>query len=280
MNYIKEINAFYQIQETNQLSAAAANVWHVLLHVNNRTGWLPEFTVAMSGICFKANVSMSTFRRVRAELVEKGYVTFRSRGGNLSAMYRLVSLDEKLRGLGSGQEAASQREVSDLQVTVNNKVSNKAGGKVSTLVKRNQTKQKRDSAITEAMAFFKDNISKLTPMIEDAIETWIKRLNKDLVLCAMQRAVEHAKLSWGYVKAILTSWEKKGFQTVVDVETEKVAFKQRWHMKTKQSRRTTSCEVIPDWFNKRGEGEATSECDTATEAFERAELAQLIEQFS
>ena len=47
MNYIRQVNAFYIHLETNSLTAATANLWHVLMHVNNRAGWREEITVAV-----------------------------------------------------------------------------------------------------------------------------------------------------------------------------------------------------------------------------------------
>ncbi|WP_156914188.1 hypothetical protein [Paucisalibacillus globulus] len=45
MNYIKEINAFYDLMELEPLSASAVNLWHTLLHINNKARWMMEFTV-------------------------------------------------------------------------------------------------------------------------------------------------------------------------------------------------------------------------------------------
>lgn len=92
MNYIKEVNAFHNRLETNPLATAAANLWHVLMHVNNRAGWLEEFTVAVSVLCAKASLTESTFKRARAELQEKGYIRYKSQGGNRAAIYEIISL--------------------------------------------------------------------------------------------------------------------------------------------------------------------------------------------
>ncbi|MFC4025227.1 hypothetical protein ACFOUV_15635 [Oceanobacillus longus] len=98
MNYIKQVNTFYNHLETNPLSASAANLWHVLMHVNNRAGWRQEFTAAMSMLCYKANLTDSTFKRERRELQEKGYIRVKSRGGNRAASYQIVSLDRMAEG--------------------------------------------------------------------------------------------------------------------------------------------------------------------------------------
>lgn len=92
MNYLKEINAFHDRRETNPISSAAANLWAVLMDVNNRTGWKKEFTVAASILCAKSALSESAFRRARMELAEKGYIHYESRGANRAAVYRMISL--------------------------------------------------------------------------------------------------------------------------------------------------------------------------------------------
>lgn len=280
MNYIKEINAFYQIQETNQLSSTAANVWHVLLHVNNRAGWKREFTVAMSGVCFKANISLSTFRRARAELVEKGYLSFRSRSGNRSAVYQMVSLEEKLHGTQTPQADPVQKEPDTVPPTLLVKMNGKTEHNVSTLVKQNKMKQTRDTAAAEAVTFFEHHIGHPTPLITTEIAGWVRKLKAPLVLCAMERAREHGKTNWGYIRGILTAWEGKGFQTVADTEKERAAFKRRFQTRSKYPRRAAAHEVIPDWFRDRAQPEAVAESDTATEASARAELAQLIKAYS
>lgn len=46
MNYIKEINAFYDCLERHLLSASAVTLWHALMHINNKAMWIESFTVA------------------------------------------------------------------------------------------------------------------------------------------------------------------------------------------------------------------------------------------
>src|SRR5690625_7205312 len=91
MNYIKEINAFYMKIETYPLTASANVLWYTLLHINNRAGWIKEFTVAAVVICVKSGLPESTFKRARNELRDKGYITYRSRGTQ-APVYRMISL--------------------------------------------------------------------------------------------------------------------------------------------------------------------------------------------
>ena len=93
MDYVREINAFYDWLETNSLSASAMLTWHALIHINSKCFWKKEFTVAISVLALKTgDVSRRSIERARNELKQKGLITWHERGGNLSAVYTLHSL--------------------------------------------------------------------------------------------------------------------------------------------------------------------------------------------
>src|SRR5688572_13265279 len=91
MNYITEINSFYDWLETNELPKSAVALWHALMHVNNKAGWAPEFAVAISTLEFKTKFRRSELFEARNVLTQKGRIGWRQRGGNSSAVYWLVS---------------------------------------------------------------------------------------------------------------------------------------------------------------------------------------------
>src|SRR5699024_10568670 len=97
MNYIQEINAFYTRKQTNPLSGSAATLWHALMHVNNRAHSVKEFSVSASVLCSKSGLPLSTFKRARAELCEKGYILHQSRGTK-APVYQMVSLVDHQSG--------------------------------------------------------------------------------------------------------------------------------------------------------------------------------------
>ncbi|UJL45784.1 DnaD domain protein [Virgibacillus sp. NKC19-16] len=94
MNYLKEIITFYDRIEQSQLSASAVSLWHGLMYINNKVRWKKEFTAPSTSLTLRAGVSMSSFKRARKELVEKGYLHYESRGSNRAPVYRLVKLSE------------------------------------------------------------------------------------------------------------------------------------------------------------------------------------------
>ena len=92
MNYIREINAFYDWLETNRLSLSAIALWHALMHINNKAAWTDEFAVAVSVLCGKTGLSPRGVTEARNELKLKGRITWQSRKGNQSATYRIIPM--------------------------------------------------------------------------------------------------------------------------------------------------------------------------------------------
>lgn len=144
VNYIKEINAFYQRQETNPLSSATANLCHTSMHVNNRTGLIREFTVASLALCSKANLTESTFKRARTELSDKGYIFYESQGGNRAAKYQIICHEWSTMG-DSSDRSTDQAEVhNEQQSTERSNMPSIMDHKASPLLKQNETKQNKE----------------------------------------------------------------------------------------------------------------------------------------
>ena len=92
MNYIAELKAFYDRLELNPLPSPAIALWHALMSIANKTGWQQEFTVAVSVLMLKSGLNAQAIKRARNRLEQDGFITWRSRGGNQSAIYHLNSL--------------------------------------------------------------------------------------------------------------------------------------------------------------------------------------------
>jgi hypothetical protein len=92
VNYLREINAFYDWLETNSMSASCIVLWHALMAIANKTGWAPEFAVAISTLETKTGLKKKTIERCRNTLKQKGLINWKERGGSLSAVYSINSL--------------------------------------------------------------------------------------------------------------------------------------------------------------------------------------------
>ena len=92
MNYLAEIKAFYDTLAINSLSSHDIALWHTLMSIANKSGWKTEFTVALSVLAFYSGTNESAVKRSRNKLAQCGYITWRARNGNQSAMYRINSI--------------------------------------------------------------------------------------------------------------------------------------------------------------------------------------------
>ena len=92
MNYLAELKAFYDTLAVNPLSSHDIALWYALLSIANKSGWKNEFPVALSVLAFFSGANESTVKRSRNKLAQCGYITWRSRSGNQSALYHVNSL--------------------------------------------------------------------------------------------------------------------------------------------------------------------------------------------
>ena len=91
MNYIAELNAFYDKLELNPLPTPCIALWHALMAIANKSGWQQEFTVATSVLMLKSGLNAKAVQRARNQLEQAGYISWKSRGGNQSATYQMIS---------------------------------------------------------------------------------------------------------------------------------------------------------------------------------------------
>ena len=92
MNYLQEINRFYDWLETNDVPKSAVALWHALMHINNKAEWKQTFEVAISTLEFKTKFRKSELCDARNILTQKGRINWKPRGGNLSATYEINPL--------------------------------------------------------------------------------------------------------------------------------------------------------------------------------------------
>jgi len=95
VKYIEEINAFQDWAALNSVSVSARVLWYAFMHINNRCGWIAEFTVPISVLEAYTGLSRREIYRARNELLQKGRILWKTRKGNQSAKYVLIPFDEE-----------------------------------------------------------------------------------------------------------------------------------------------------------------------------------------
>lgn len=130
MNYIKQLNAFYELLPNNPLSSNAQCLYSFLLNKNSSLGWIKEFTIANMIVCGFTGLSRQALDRARNELKQKGYIKYSKGSSNQAGRYLIVSFVTQDDTQGNTQ--------SDTQDNT------QGGHRVSTLNKLNKTKDKKE----------------------------------------------------------------------------------------------------------------------------------------
>lgn len=93
MNYIAQLNGFFDLKQLNPLSSNAQTLYINLFYIDNRCGWKPRFTVSNVTLQSMTGLSRQQLDRARNELVQKGYVEYKKGSGNQCGTYLLVCFD-------------------------------------------------------------------------------------------------------------------------------------------------------------------------------------------
>ena len=93
MNYVAQMNGFFDLKQRNPLSSNAQTLYINLFYIDNRCGWKPRFTVSNVTLQSLTGLSRQQLDRARNELTQKGYIEYKKGAGNQSGIYLLVSFD-------------------------------------------------------------------------------------------------------------------------------------------------------------------------------------------
>lgn len=130
MNYISQLNGFWESIQTDTVSAAAICLYSFLLHIDNRCGWKREFTVSNSFAQGLTGMSRKQIERARNELKTKGYIEYTPGTGNRAGTYLIVEFVAQM-----AHDASNKCPTNGAQMAHN----------TSTLNKQNETKPNETS---------------------------------------------------------------------------------------------------------------------------------------
>lgn len=84
------------------------------------------------------------------------------------------------------------------------------------------------------ISFYEQNFGFITPFIAEGIHAWVDYLNAELVVKAMEIALEKNTRNMSYVNTILRDWHLKGLKTAADVEAADKEFRAKKIAQVKQ----------------------------------------------
>lgn len=95
MNYIMQLNVFYEKASGESLSLKAIGLYMLLLNKNNRLGWIEEFKMTNKVIMSVANCTLHDLRIARNELEEKGYIIYKKGTKGQAGNYKIINLEKE-----------------------------------------------------------------------------------------------------------------------------------------------------------------------------------------
>lgn len=95
MNYIMQLNVFYEKASGESLSLKAIGLYMLLLNKNNRLGWIEEFKMTNKVIMSVANCTLYDLRAARDELEEKGYIIYKKGTKGQAGNYKIINLEKE-----------------------------------------------------------------------------------------------------------------------------------------------------------------------------------------
>ncbi len=219
MNYISELNQFFQYLQTSDLSPSARLLWHSLMGVANGTRWKPVFNVPMSTLVNLTGCSPSTIRRARRELEAAGLIKVTNRSGRQSALYQLFSVS----GNFANQVVNHNDAQPERQNEFANQVVNHNDAQPAHIHKQNKTVLNKTRQVTaavddqtwkEVLHFFESNIHPVYSMKErQDLEADVSDYGEIWVKAAIEEAVGAGAFNMNYIEAVLKAWKDKGHMT-------------------------------------------------------------------
>ncbi|MBX6361973.1 MAG: hypothetical protein IRZ03_18105 [Acidobacterium ailaaui] len=187
MNYIKELNAFYDWLESNPMPSDAIALWHALHAVCNKAGWPKEFTVANSTLQAKAGLSRVKLDRWRGFLKDKGLILYKkSDKVNEAGKYTLIPFNPIVQN--DTQDDTQDDTRNDTQGDTQDVTQNDTQNEHIIKTKLNETKKDIYSADFERFwEVYPRKVGK-----QRAYACWKARIKEDspdmLILCAQNYA--------------------------------------------------------------------------------------------
>lgn len=270
MNYLKEILAFERLQDLHQLSAGQARLWYTLLYLNNISGWQEWFTVASSVLENRCSLSRSGVVKARDELIEKGYIKFRS-NGRKAGSYHINDLtllwqnDEPSDRQSKTTETSNHSETTNApsdQASASTSAAASQPNSVQTsqqsptpLNKLNKTQTKpnlNQHHPSQSLILWNRNWGRPSSHVQAEVENWVGEFSDELVQWAIKAALDRSVSKNGsvaYVKKMLTKYRQMGISTVEQAEEEAANFQQKQQRGSSRSswRRPRRVEKQPSW---------------------------------
>ena len=146
MNYIAQINAFWDSATTNALSSGEVLLYFALLHVCNRSNWTEWFAAPNQVLSVLTGLSRSGILKARNELKQRGLIDFQEKATK-ATKYKVTM-------------ANSKQVSTQISVQIGTQIGVQDGTQISdTLYKHKQNEKSSTDVLPEKTDAFSDQIT-------------------------------------------------------------------------------------------------------------------------
>jgi DnaD/phage-associated family protein len=187
----------------------------------------------IKGIAVSFNVDVTLLKEIiNTAISEQLFVSDGEKFWSESLIRRKEKFhDLKAKKSAAGKKGMAKRwgnkQIDNNVITDDNTVITKNNKGKESKEKESKEKENNIIAADNPFTFYENNFGVLSSFIADDLGQWIDELNQELVIRAMQKALEQNKRQWGYVKSILNDWAKNKFTTLEQVEAADLEFRNR-----------------------------------------------------
>lgn len=240
INYLSELNSFHDWLITNpKISTSARYLWISLMHFWNKSRWKTEFNLAISALELDSGLSKPSIIRARNILQQYGLITFRTRPGNQSTVYRMIPFAYQNLTQSDTQKGCALNFDTQCDTGCDTQCDTQLDTQTDTILKQNKTRKNMDAAAArertpvhdldfgEVAQAFSDNINPITPYQAEDLHDLYETYGKDRVIWAIREGARNNARSIRYIERILERMRRdrgrparKQPQTAADVYEE------------------------------------------------------------
>lgn len=221
MDYIRQINAFENWLEYNELGAGPQLLWYKLMAIANKSGWQSELSIANTRLQSMTKTSEKTLINNRNQLIQTGLLQYKKRGRTKAGIYILSDI--------TGNFTVKTTVDCSVDTSVNSSVvSSVDTSAYINKTKQNKTKQSNnasESSITKnseesAVRYWLNQVNPAeAPFIVQSLGHWVNDFGDDaIVIAAIDEMLKNNARSYKYLEKILKSWESQGLDSLEKVQ--------------------------------------------------------------
>lgn len=125
LDYLRQLNAFENWLEYNELGAGPQLLWYKLMVIANRSGWQSELSIANTRLQAMTKTSEKTLINNRNQLIQNGLLQYKKRGRTKAGVYIITDLT------GNYSVKTTVESPSAGNITVDSKVNQKVKREVN-----------------------------------------------------------------------------------------------------------------------------------------------------